>query len=298
MKKYLMLSAGAAMLLTMVTACGHAAEEAAAKTDEGAAAPASSESTAKTSEAVSVTNDDGSVAKTFTECNVTTNGNMVTERRRETRTVTDTAGNVLETSTSEYAQSYPVGDVGLLNLAKAGEEKAADGEAAEVKSDTFLGLAFGSVLEGTNFVQDADEPTLLRTTFTPKKELAGFDDYYAYVTPKTHKVVKIFACAKNAVEPGTRNRRHYLIEALEKRYQTWARLCSYSRPRYAFDLGGGRVALVCLAGASRDYETVIAAWDDAMLTVAADEREELRAEARKNAAEKRNRRVSEAAAAF
>jgi hypothetical protein len=43
---------------------------------------------------------------------------------------------------------------------------------------------------------------------------------------------------------------------------------------------------------------VIAAWDDAMTELAAAEREELREEARKNAAEKRNRRVSAASEAF
>ena len=145
---------------------------------------------------------------------------------------------------------------------------------------------------------DADEPTLLRAKFVPKKLLAGFDDYYVYVTPNTRKVAKIYACAKEAVEPGARWKRHYLVEALEKRYQTWARLCSFSRPCYAFDLGGGRYVTACLAGASRDYETVLVGWDDGMLTVAADETAANREAARKSAAEKRASRVSEAADAF
>lgn len=296
MKKMLMMSTGAAFLMAAVTACGHAEEPAGEEVQDRVPALAT-ESTAKTSETVSVTNDNGSVSKTFTECNVTTNGNMVTERRRETRTVTDTAGNVLETSTSEYAQSYPVGDVGLAGLGSS-ITRQSDEKKAEVKNDSFLGLAFGAVFDGEEFVKDQEEPTLVRATFVPQKPLAGFDDYYVYVTPKTHKVVKVFACAKAAVEPGVKWSRHYLIEALEKRYDTWARLCSYSRPRYAFDLGNGRWAIACLAGASRDYETIVAAWDDAMLTVAADEVEELRTEARKNAAEKRSRRVSEAQSAF
>ena len=164
-----------------------------------------------------------------------------------------------------------------------------------------LPVLFAGELDG-DVVQDVEDPTLLRSTFTPEKPLAGFDDYYACVTPKTHKVVKVYACAKEAVEPGARWRRHYLIEALEKRYNTWARLCSYSRPRYAFDLGSGRWAVACLANASRDYETVVCAWDEAMLATAAeelaDETEAIRAEARKNAAEKRSRRVSEAQSAF
>ena len=213
-KKVIVAAAvGTVFALTVISACGKASD----------AAKADGATTAKTSESVSVTNDNGSVTRSFTECNVTTNGSMVTERRRETRTTTDTAGNVLETSTSEYAQSYPVGDVGLVSLAK--EAKADENAAAKADNSSFLGLEFGSVFEGTNFVKDVDEPTLLRAGYTPKKALAGFDDYYVYVTPTTHKVVKVFACAKESVDPGARGRRHYLLEALEKRYGTWARLC-------------------------------------------------------------------------
>ena len=251
----------------------------------------------KSSEATVVTNDNGSVSRTFTECTVTTNGSMVTEHRRETRTTLDTEGNMLESSTSEYAQSYSVGDIGMASLKPSIGAKV-DKEAPVANADSFMGLKFGEEFKGTNFVNDADEPTLLRATFVPKKALAGFDDYYVYVTPKSHKVVKVYACAKNAIEPGARWRRHYLIEALEKRYQTWARLCSYRRPCYAFDIGSGRYVTACLAGASRDYETVLAAWDDALLTVAADETEAIRAEIRKTAAEKRSLRVNDAADAF
>ena len=206
---------------------------------------------------------------------------------------------MLESSTSEYAQSYSLGDAGMMTMKPSINAKVAKGgEAPAANTDSFLGLRFGEEFKGTNFVNDADEPTLLRATFVPKKALAGFDDYYVYVTPKTHKVVKVYACAKNAVEPGARWRRHYLIEALEKRYQTWARLCSYRRPCYAFDIGSGRYVTACLAGASRDYETVLVAWDDALLTAAADETEAIRAEARKSAAAKRSLRVNDAADAF
>ena len=251
----------------------------------------------KSSEASVVTNDNGSVSRTFTECTITTNGSMVTEHRRETRTTLDTEGNMLESSTSEYAQSYSVGDFGMTTLKPSINAKV-DKEAPAANTESFLGLKFGEEFKGTNFVKDADEPTLRRATFTPKKKLAGFDDYYVYVTPKTHKVVKVYACAKTAVEPGARWRRHYLIEALEKRYQTWARLCSYRRPCYAFDIGSGRYVTACLAGASRDYETVLVAWDDALLTVAADETEAIRAEVRKAAADRRSVRVNDAADAF
>ena len=229
------------------------------------------------------------------ETSVTTNGTMVTERRRETRTVKDKDGNVVETSTREYLQSYPVGDT-----ATAGVVAAPDAKAEPVETKSFLGLEFGSVykVDEKDTEREDGEPSLLRAKFKPAKPLAGFDDYYVYVTPKTHKVVKVYACAKDAVEPGASWRRHYLIEALEKRYQTWARPRSWCRPIYSFDIGSGRYVTACLAGASRDYETVLVAWDDALLTTAADETEAIRAEARKNAAEKRNRRVNDAADAF
>ena len=251
----------------------------------------------KSSEASIVTNDNGSVARTYVEATVTTNGNMVTERRRETRTTLDADGNMLESSTSEYAQSYPVGEEGMASFSTRVEQKEDEKPDAKVE-EGFLGLKFGEEFKGTNLVSDIEEPTLLRATFTPAKKLAGFDDYYVYVTPKTHKVVKIYACAKEAVDPGTNWRRHYLIEALEKRYNTWARPRSWCRPIYTFAIGSGRFVTACLAGASRDYETVLVAWDDALLTTAADETEEIRQEARKNAAEKRKAQVDDAASAF
>ena len=251
----------------------------------------------KSSEASIVTNDNGSVARTYVESTVTTNGNMVTERRRETRTTLDADGNMLESSTSEYAQSYPVGEEGMASFTTRVEQKGDESPDAKVE-EGFLGLKFGEEFKGTNLVSDIEEPTLLRATFTPAKKLAGFDDYYVYVTPKTHKVVKIYACAKEAVDPGTNWRRHYLIEALEKRYNTWARPRSWCRPIYTFAIGSGRFVTACLADASRDYETVLVAWDDALLTTAADETEEIRQEARKSAAEKRKAQVDDAASAF
>ena len=252
----------------------------------------------KSSESSVTTNENGSVSRVFTESTVTTNGNMVTERRRETRTSTDADGNILATSTSEYAQSYPVGDEDIASLSTRPASDEGRAESGAKDEDGFLGLAFGDVFDGTNLVYDASEPTLLRATFTPRKALAGFDDYYVYVTPKTHKVVKVYACAKEAVDPGSNWRRHYLIEALEKRYSTWARPRSWCRPVYSFDIGCCRYITVCLAGATRDYETVLVACDDALMTLAADETEEMRREARKAAAEKRRLRVDEAADAF
>ena len=60
--------------------------------------------TSKTAASSVVTNDNGSVSRTFVESSITTNGNLVTEHRRETRTNMDMEGNVLQTTTSEYAQ--------------------------------------------------------------------------------------------------------------------------------------------------------------------------------------------------
>ena len=282
--KVMVVALGAVAALVAFGAC--------AKTTGG-----SKDQSSKATVSSVTTNDNGSVSRTFTESTVTTNGNMVTEHRRETRTNMDMEGNVLETSTSEYAQSYPVGDHGVTPLASIKTRSAASDEPA-VKFDSFLGLKFGEVFKGTNFVTDASEPDYVRTTFKPKKPLAGFDDFYVYVTPKTHRIAKVYACAKNAVEPGSRWRRHYLIEALEKKYGTWARLCSWYRPCYAFDVGEGRHVTACLDGASQDYATVIAAWDDEAGYLAAEEREALREEARKTAAEKRGKRVSAAADAF
>ena len=257
----------------------------------------------KSSEVSVVTNENGSVARTYTESTVTTNGNMVTERRRETRTTLDADGNMLESSTSEYAQSYTVGEEGLgvfdIRVKRSDEEKASVAKA----DDGFLGVKFGEDFSGTyegstNLVADADEPTLLRAKFSPSKALAGFDDYYIYVTPKTHKVAKICACAKKAIDPGTNWRSHYLIEALEKRYNTWARPRSWCFPIYTFPMGSGRFVTASLDNASRDYATVLIAWDDAVLAMAADEAEEIRREARKSAADRRKSQVDDAASAF
>ena len=273
-----------AAALTLLAGCGPAS------------AAEQKDMSTKTAESSVTTNDNGSVSRTFVESSVTTNGNLVTERRRETRTDMDAEGNILATSTSEYAQSYNVGDV----VAKLPPPPKGDGEEAKPVADTgaFMGLAFGETLTATNAVREAGEPSLLRVPFTPKKKLAGFDDYYAYVTPKTHKVAKICACAKEAVEPGWSPRRHYLVEALEQRYGTWARLASFRRPYYVFDVAPARTVAVCLAGASPDYQTVISAWDDDVVRQADEEAAVLRREARKAAAAQREQQIKDAASIF
>lgn len=258
--------------------------------------PKAKDSTSRTAESSVTTNENGSISRIFTESTVTTNGNMITERRRETRTNMDMKGNVLETSTSEYAQSYPAGQniVSPLSEMKSGD----DGNAAPCNADSFLGLKFGDVFKSDKFEEVSDDPDFLHASFTPKKPLDGFDAYFVYVTPKTHKIARIYACAKNAVDAGSNWRRHYLVEALERRYGTWARLCSWWKPCYQFEIGPYRHVRACLSDASQNYETIVVAWDDAIGSEAVRERDELREEARKTAAEKRGKRVDAAADAF
>jgi len=234
--------------------------------------------------------------RTQVESSVTTNGNMVTERRRETTTTTDADGNVVATCTSESLQSYPVGET-----ATAGVVAAPSAKAEPVNTDTFLGLKFGDVFKVAkkDIVHDEDEPSLVRAKFKPAKPLAGFDDYFVYLTPKTHKVAMVCACAKKAIEPTDGNwRRHYLIEALEKRYRTWARRLSWTHPYYRFDVAPGRRVTVCLAGASDDYEAVISAWDADVTRLADEERAEIAEEARKAAEKNRTKRMQDALDAF
>ena len=237
--------------------------------------------------------------RTQVETSVTTNGNMVTERRRETTTTTDADGTVVATSTRESLQSYPVGDT-----ATAGVVAAPGAKEESVNSDTFLGLKFGDVYKAgkKEFVRDAEEPSLLRAKFKPAKPLAGFDDYFVYVTPKTHKVAKMRACAKNAIEPADGNwHRHYLVEALEKRYHTWARRVYpyfWTNPYYRFDVAPGRCVTACLAGATDAYEAVITASDAEVTRLADEERVEIAEEARKAAERNRTKRMQDALDAF
>ena len=269
------------------------------------ASDAQKDVSSKTAESTVVTNDNGSVSRSFTECTVTTNGSMVIEHRRETRTNMDAEGNMLETSTSEYTQSYPVGDspMAVSSFGSRGQSglpviTAKQDSKPVVNSDSFLGLKFGDKFESDKFEPDPDNKHLLRAKFTPKKPLTDFDDYFVYVTPTTHRVAMVYACAKQPVDPGMRPRRHYLVEALEKKYNTWARLRSYWLPLYELDIGSDRHVRICLSGATDDYETVIAAWDNTIGSVAYDEYETIREEARKAAADKRAKRMSEAQEAF
>ena len=234
--------------------------------------------------------------RTQVETSVTTNGTMVTERRRETTTTTDADGNVVATCTSESLQTYPVGET-----ATAGVVAAPGAKEEPVNTDTFLGLKFGDVfkVDEKNLMRDEDEPSLVCAKFTPVKALAGFEDYFAYLTPKTHKIAMVRACAKKAIEPTNGSwRRHYLVEALEKRYRTWARSISWTHPYYRLNVAPGRSVTACLAGATEDYEAVICAWDANVTRLADEERRALDEEARKSAEKNRDKKMQDALDAF
>ena len=118
-------AAVAAAVFAATAAIGFAASSCAEKKDVSQ----------KSSEAQTVTNDNGSVSRSFTECTVSTNGGMVTEHRRETRTTLDQEGNVLATTTSEYAQTYPVGEESLSSLAAGGGADPGASAAAAAEHD-------------------------------------------------------------------------------------------------------------------------------------------------------------------
>ena len=109
----------------------------------------------------------------------------------------------------------------------------------------------------------------------------------------------VCACARKAIEPADGNwRRHYLVEALEKRYRTWARSISWTHPYYRLNVAPGRSVTACLAGATEDYEAVITAWDADVTRLADEERSEMAEDARKAAEKDRNKRMQDALNAF
>lgn len=250
---------------------------------------------AETSSSVT-TNDNGMIVRTVTETTVTTNGNMVTERKRETRTETDRDGGVLQTATSEYAQSYTLG-FAPSKPSRAADRKGKDSDTVAMPERSFLSVKFGSVMKYDE--KDAvTEDGLTRIPLKPAKGLEGFDDYYVYLTPKTHRVAKVAACAKKAVPNWASGGRHWLLEALEKKYGTWARLCSWCLPYYVIDADDGLYVSVLLAGAGRDYQTVLAAWDEDLTAEGASEAEELRRDARRKALEGRSKKIDAAVDVF
>ena len=240
---------------------------------------------------------------------VVTNANgTITRTKRSEREIKDADGNVVGHETSVYSETLPADapasqeKVGL-KVPKdntAGPEDLASEKAAEKSAnDSFLGLKFGEVPAGAEKAEDVPGETALKMIrFTPEKKLKGFDEYYAFVSPKTRKLVKVCACAREEIAPDSFGRRHYLVEALESRYGVPARLASWIRPLYVLDIAPNRGVSVCLSDASSDYETVITAWDDDAARLAASELREMRDEAFRKAVEARADAVKEAAGAF
>lgn len=238
---------------------------------------------------------------------VTNADGTVTRTKKSEREIKDDAGNVIGRETSLYSETVsadaprPHGKDEVKNPESktAGPEPAAKPEPDKPSTDSFLGLKFGEPPPGAEKAEKIPgENALKMLKFTPAKPLKGFDEYYAFVSPKTHKLVKVCACAKNEIASDSFGRRHYLVEALETRYGVPARLASWVRPLYVLDIGPGRGVSICLENASDDYETVITAWDDDAARLAASELREMRDEAYRKAIEDRSKFVKEAAGAF
>ncbi|MBR3777180.1 MAG: hypothetical protein IKL02_06290 [Kiritimatiellae bacterium] len=239
---------------------------------------------------------------------VVTNANgTVTRTKRSEREIKDSDGNVIGHETSVYSETVPADSAAPQNKSEvndpkdktAGPENATEKAVPKAPNDSFLGLKFGEVPAGADKAEAVPgESALKMIKFTPEKKLNGFDDYYAFVSPKTHKLVKVCACAREEVAADSFGRRHYLVEALERRYGVPARLASWARPLYLLDIAPNRGVSICLADASSDYETVITAWDDDAARLAASELREMRDEAFRKAIENRAKAVNEAADAF
>jgi hypothetical protein len=241
---------------------------------------------------------------------VTNKDGSVTRTKTEKHSIKDADGNVIGYSTSTFSETVSAdlaagvkGDEVKSSGATAEKAETASPEEkrASISTDgsSFMGLKFGEVPAGVeNATEVPGQSALKMFKFTPEKKLKGFDDYYAFVTPKTHKLVKVCACAKQEVLSNTIGRRHYLVEALERRYKTSARLASWLRPLYVLDISPARGVSICLQDASDDYETIISAWDDEAARTAVSEQREIRDALYRKAIEERDNVIKEAADVF
>lgn len=235
---------------------------------------------------------------------VVTNANgTITRTKRSEREIKDANGNVIGHETSVYSETVPKDEDSSQKKSEVKDIKdktaGPENQAGKVANNSFLGLKFGEIPQGADKAEDVPgESALKMIRFVPEKKLKGFDEYYAFVSPKTRKLVKICACAREEVQSDSVGRRHYLVEALENRYGVPARLASWIRPLYVLDIAPNRGVSICLSDASNDYETVITAWDDDAARLAASELREMRDEAFRKAVEERANAVKEAAGAF
>ncbi|MBO5905126.1 MAG: hypothetical protein J6Q84_01755 [Kiritimatiellae bacterium] len=235
---------------------------------------------------------------------VVTNANgTITRTKRSEREIKDANGNVIGHETSVYSETIPKDETSSQKKSEVKDIKdktaGPENQASKVANNSFLGLKFGEIPQGADKAEDVPgESALKMIRFVPEKKLKGFDEYYAFVSPKTRKLVKICACAREEIQSDSVGRRHYLVEALENRYGVPARLASWIRPLYVLDIAPNRGVSICLSDASNDYETVITAWDDDAARLAASELREMRDEAFRKAVEERANAVKEAAGAF
>lgn len=235
---------------------------------------------------------------------VVTNANgTITRTKRSEREIKDSNGNVIGHETSVYSETVPKDEASSQKKSEVKDIKdktaGPENQAEKVANNSFLGLKFGEIPQGADKAEDVPgESALKMIKFVPEKKLKGFDEYYAFVSPKTRKLVKICACAREEIQSDSVGRRHYLVEALENRYGVPARLASWIRPLYVLDIAPNRGVSICLSDASNDYETVITAWDDDAARLAASELREMRDEAFRKAVEERANAVKEAAGAF
>lgn len=238
---------------------------------------------------------------------ITNSNGTITRTKRSEREIKDADGNVIGHETSVYSETVPKDDASSLKKSEvndtkdktAGPDSAAEKVAEKSMNDSFLGLKFGETPPNADKAEDVPgESALKMIKFEPAKKLKGFDEYYAFISPKTRKLVKVCACAREEIKPDSIGRRHYLVEALENRYGVQARLASWIRPLYVLDIAPNRGVSICLSDASNDYETVITAWDDDAARLAASELREMRDEAFRKAVEERASAVKDAASAF
>ena len=150
------------------------------------------------------------------------------------------------------------------------EGQVKDGLAVKVHNDLmlgadgFLGLKLGDVYAVTNSCEGVDDDQLRMIGFKPTVGLANFDAYVVCVTPRSHKVAKIFACAKKEVcaRPYSWDC-HYLVRAITSSCGVKGVFGKdHKRPTYKFDLTANRHIEVCLTAAYSDYQTVILMYDD------------------------------------
>lgn len=234
------------------------------------------------------TNDYGIITKLFVESIVTTNGAIVTEKRRETRLETDAKGNLLETATSEFAESFTIGSAGKAETKRQTE--------SEENLLSFLGFEFGGVFDSTNCVVISDEGPEKCLEVEPKKKLPGFEKYYLFVTPASGKVVRVRAVSDGVI-PFDKDGGHYVLDALELRYGVRPRMASLRSPIYVFDISSDDHIIFSVSG-YKGRNSALEAWSVPMEKMALKEFEVIKNETARKAGEVRKKLVEDTSVVF